>query len=179
MSCVITVSSLYGEERPDARGAFLHLGTMDDARTSPRLLYGLVGPGRETLHVGLTRMPGVHPNLLWRWSYVMQERVSDIGDRKEDEAYFEGRVGGARVWDLRRRAGYLRCWTLMAWERTHSSWSGGGGGRKTEDKRIEVARGTAADRYKDSENTSNCLHWRGESFVLHFICIIFHFQSSS
>ena len=105
MSCVVTVPPLR-ERRSDARRALLRLGTIDDARRSLRVLHGRAGPGRETLHLGLTRLPVVHPNLLWRWVYEMQERESGffsfestmvrfwyresgIGEKREEEAYIE------------------------------------------------------------------------------------------
>lgn len=93
MSCVVTVPPLR-ERRSDARRALLRLGTIDDARRSLRVLHGRAGPGRETLHLGLTRLPVVHPNLLWRWVHEMRERESGIGEKREEEAYIEVKWAG-------------------------------------------------------------------------------------
>ena len=70
---ITTVPPFRGEERSDPRGAFLQIGSIDDARTALGMLNGRAGPGGETLQVGLTRLPAVHPNRLWRWAYEAEE----------------------------------------------------------------------------------------------------------
>jgi hypothetical protein len=45
----------------------LQFKTIDDARAAFRMLDERVGPGGETLHVGLSRPPVVHPNQMWQW----------------------------------------------------------------------------------------------------------------
>jgi hypothetical protein len=54
-----------GEKRTDPGCEFLQFGTIDDAHTALRMLDGRVGPGGETLQVGLSRAPAVHPNRMW------------------------------------------------------------------------------------------------------------------
>src|SRR5258708_33007281 len=65
----MTVPPFRGEKRTDPRCAFLQFGTIDDARTALRMLDGRAGPGGERLHVGLSRLPAVHPNRLWREAF--------------------------------------------------------------------------------------------------------------
>jgi hypothetical protein len=76
---IITVSPFQGEGRSDPRSAFLHFGTIDDARAALSMLDGRVGPGGETLHVGLLRLPAVHLNRLWWWAYKVQEQYKGGG----------------------------------------------------------------------------------------------------
>ena len=83
-----------GEERSDARGALLKTGTIDDARTALRMLDGRAGPGGETLQVGLTRSPAVHPNRLWRWAYAVEEDGGGGSGGGGGGAYFEDEWAG-------------------------------------------------------------------------------------
>lgn len=76
------------EQRSDPRGAFLHLQSIDDARTALRKLAGRMGPGGEPLQLALSRWPAVHPNRLWRWVY-MEEELKRQGEEDKEEAYFE------------------------------------------------------------------------------------------
>jgi hypothetical protein len=49
-------------------------------------LDGRAGPGSETVQVGLTRSPVVHPNWLWRWAYeVEKERDVLVRRRRQEE----------------------------------------------------------------------------------------------
>jgi hypothetical protein len=85
---VITVPPFRGEELSDLRSAFLEFGRIDDARTAVRMLDGRAGPGGETLHVGLSRLPAVHTDRRWRWTYEVQEKEKG-GGVKEGEEDFE------------------------------------------------------------------------------------------
>jgi hypothetical protein len=91
-----------GEKRSDPRGAFLQFETIDDARTALGMLDGRVGPGGETLHVGLSRLPAVHPNRLWQWAdgeeqgaYSEEDgrRVLGLGTGEEERDVRGGRYG--------------------------------------------------------------------------------------
>lgn len=62
-----------GETRSDPRRALLRFRTIDGARAALRTLDGRVGPGGETLRVGLSRPPVVHPNQMWRWVYKVED----------------------------------------------------------------------------------------------------------
>ena len=75
-----------GEKRTDPRCAFLQFGTIDDARTALRMLDGRVGPSGETLQVGLSRAPVVHPNRMWGWA----DKVQDMANSGSGE----GGLGG-------------------------------------------------------------------------------------
>ena len=59
---MITVPPFHGEERSDPCGPFLHFRTIDDARAALSMLNGRAGSGGKTLHLGLLRLPDVHPN---------------------------------------------------------------------------------------------------------------------
>src|SRR6266478_7976275 len=61
---------------------------------------GRAGPDGETLHVGLSCPPAVHPNRLWWWTYKVQEKENGDGIEEErGEAYLVGDGWGhARVW---------------------------------------------------------------------------------
>ena len=83
--CVIAVPLFRREDRADARGAFLQLGTIDDARTELSILDGRAGPGGEMVQVGLTRAPVVHPNWLWRWAYEVEKETDVLVRRKQEE----------------------------------------------------------------------------------------------
>ena len=57
------------------------------------MLDGQAGSGGETVQVGLTRSPAVHPNRLWKWVYRVYERENVVMRRKrrsvlEDEYRF-------------------------------------------------------------------------------------------
>jgi hypothetical protein len=56
------VPPFHGEEHLGPCGPSLHFKTIDDARAALSMLDGRAGPGGETLHVGLLRLPAVHPN---------------------------------------------------------------------------------------------------------------------
>ena len=128
MCLLITVPPFRGEERSDARCAYLQFGTIDDARAALRVLDGRAGPGGEKLQVGLARLPAVHPNRLWRWAYEVQERERK-GEGGE-ETYFKEEWAGLGFgpgWeeqgaeDVGNGLGEARA--------TRSSWGGSRGGR--------------------------------------------------
>ncbi len=54
---------------------------------------GRAGPDGETLHVGLSCPPAVHPNRLWWWTYKVQEKENGDGIEEEGDGW-----GHARVW---------------------------------------------------------------------------------
>ncbi len=82
-----------GEKRTDPRCAFLQFGTIDDARTALRMLDGRVGPGGETLQVGLSRAPVVHPNRMWGWVYKVED-MANSGSGEGGEGCLEDSWGG-------------------------------------------------------------------------------------
>ena len=81
-----------GEKHADLRSAILRFKTIDDARAALHMLDGRVGPGGETLHVGLSRPSVVHPNQLWRWAYEVEDMEKRGGG--EGEACLEDAWGG-------------------------------------------------------------------------------------
>jgi hypothetical protein len=89
-----TVPPFRGEKRSDPRSAFLKFQTIDDARMALQMLDGRAGPGGETLHVGLSRLPAVHSNRLWRWAQEREEDEENGGggleeEEGEEESFFE------------------------------------------------------------------------------------------
>jgi hypothetical protein len=78
-----------GGNRSDPRSAFLRFRTVDNVRAALRMLDGRVGPSGETLHVGLSRPPAVHPNQMWRWVYGVEGDMEKSGDGEEGEACLE------------------------------------------------------------------------------------------
>jgi hypothetical protein len=66
---IITVPSFHGEERSDTHGVFLHFRTEDDTHTALSMLRldGRMGPGSETLRVGLLRPPARPPAMHPSW----------------------------------------------------------------------------------------------------------------
>ena len=57
------------------------------------MLDGRVGPGGETLHVGLSRAPAVHPNQMWGWAYNVQD-MANSGSGEGGERCLEDEWGG-------------------------------------------------------------------------------------
>jgi hypothetical protein len=49
-------------------------------RAALGMLDGRAGPGGETLHVGLLRLPAMHPDRLWWRAYTEQEQYKGGGD---------------------------------------------------------------------------------------------------
>jgi hypothetical protein len=81
-----------GETCSDSRGAILRFRAVDDARAALRMLDRPVRPGGETLHMGLSRAPAVHPNEMWRWVYEVEDVEKSGGG--EGEACLEDEWGG-------------------------------------------------------------------------------------
>jgi hypothetical protein len=52
-----------------------------------------VGLRGETLHVGLSRLPVVHPSQMWRWVRAVKD-MEDSGCGEGEEACFEDEWGG-------------------------------------------------------------------------------------
>jgi hypothetical protein len=81
------------EERSDLCGAFFAIREDRHASAAFRKLDGRAGPGGETLHVGLSRLPPVHTNRLW-WAYEVQEDKGSGEKEGEKETYFEDEWAG-------------------------------------------------------------------------------------
>ena len=57
------------------------------------MLDGRVGPGGETLHVGLSRPPAVHPNQMWLWVHEVEEMEKSGGDKGGEACLEDGWEG--------------------------------------------------------------------------------------
>jgi hypothetical protein len=82
-----------GENRSDPRSAFLQFSTRGEARAAFRMLDGRVGPGGETLHLRLSRLPVVHPNQMWMWVHKVEE-MEKRGGGEGGEACLESEWEG-------------------------------------------------------------------------------------
>jgi hypothetical protein len=88
------------------------------ARAALRMLHGRVGPGGETLYVGLLSLRAVHPNQMWRWVYDVVEDVEKScggGSKTILGVLNIERLGAAR--------------TCSSWARWMRGWSHGIGPR--------------------------------------------------
>lgn len=83
-----------GEKSLDPRGAFLRFRTIDDARVALRMLHGRVGLRGETLHVGLTRLPVVGLQQMWRWRHEVIQHKENSRGGEGGEACLESQWGG-------------------------------------------------------------------------------------
>ena len=115
---VITVPPFYKEDRSTLRSAFLEFNGIDDARMALCMLDGRVGPAGETLNVGLSRLPAVHTDLRWEWSYESEEKERR-GEEEEE--------GGGEAADY------------------EEEWEGLGFGTGREEGAQEVGRGVGGD----------------------------------
>ena len=115
---VITVPPFYKEDRSTLRSAFLEFNGIDDARMALCMLDGRLGPAGETLNVGLSRLPAVHTDLRWEWSYEVEEK-----ERRGEEE--EGGGGGEADYE--------------------EGWEGLGFGTGREEGAQEVGRGVGGD----------------------------------
>ena len=82
-----------GGKRSDPRGAFLRFKKLNDAHVALRMLDGRLGPGGETLYVGLSRLPVVDLNQMWGWI----RKVGDMeksGGGEGGDACLEDEWGG-------------------------------------------------------------------------------------
>ena len=94
------------------------------------MLDGRVGPGGETLHVGLSRPPAVHLNQMWWWVYKVEDMEKSSGGGEEGEACLEDEWEGLGLGRVRKNKMILRVLNIERVEagRTCSSWSDGGCG---------------------------------------------------